>query len=538
MGDIYMVTGPPGCGKTTNLCTKAAEAVAKWGGSSVLICSLTKSAAAEVKRRGIKMPLDQIGTMHAHCYRALGRPTLAESKIKEWNMDPRSGGYQFSGKGLSIGDSESNNNRAAPQFGDRCYQIYCLSRARMEPQGSSANAEFTDRWEAWKAENDYFDFSDLIDRARLDCEYAPRRPQVIWLDEAQDSSRQELALAMHWAKDATLIMTGDLDQSIFTWRGADPQAFYDLKIPPEHRKILSQSYRVPVAVHAAAVQWINQIDDREQVEYQPREFDGLVEKCNYTYTAAEKLLETVGPYLTSGKSVMFVGTCAFHLDPLVAVMRKKGIPFHNPYRQKDGRWNPLGRRNGSTTAVDRIEAFLSPQKQGRWSAQSALDWIEVVKTEGFLVNGAKVRLKRWVREKVVFDDSMLSSLFLDGSVAAGEAIEEAWDGNYNWLRDHLVGSKTKSLDYPIRVADTHGIESLRKEPQINVGTIHSVKGGESDVVVVFPDLSHAGYREWSALGDGRDSVIRLFYVAMTRARETLILCNPAGPMHVKWGDIS
>lgn len=531
-----MVTGPPGCGKTTNLCTKAAEAVAKWGGSSVLICSLTKSAAAEVKRRGIKMPADQIGTMHAHCYRALGRPTLAEGKIKEWNIDPRSRGYQFSGKGLGISESESNDSRAAPQFGDRCYQAYCLSRARMEPQGASSNKEFTDRWEAWKAENDYFDFADLIDQARLDCEYAPRRPQVIWLDEAQDSSRQELTLALHWAEDATLIMTGDLDQSIFTWRGADPQAFYDMKIPPEHRKVLSQSYRVPVAVHATAVQWINQIDDREPIEYKPRDFPGTVEQSSYNYTAADSLLKKVVPYQQAGKSVMFIGTCAFHLDPLIKVMRKKGIPFQNPYRPKDGRWNPLGRRNG-TTAVDRIEAFLDPQTQGRWSAQSALDWIEVVQTEDFLVRGAKVRLKRWVRDKVVFDDDMLSSLFLSGSVAAGEAIEAAWDGNYEWLRDHLVDSKAKTLDYPIRVADTHGIEALRKEPQIIVGSIHSVKGGEADVVCVFPDLSNAGYREWSAIGDGRDSIIRLFYVAMTRARETLILCNPAGPMHVKWGDI-
>ena len=406
----------------------------------------------------------------------------------------------------------------------------------MEPQEGHANTDFTDRWTAWKTENDYLDFADLIDRTRLDCEYAPRRPQIIWLDEAQDSSRQELALALHWAKDATLIMTGDLDQSIFTWRGADPQAFYDMKIPSEHRKVLSQSYRVPKAVHAIAVKWISQISDREPIKYKPRDFGGAVKRCRYSYVAAKKLLETVAPYLETNKSVMFIGACSFHVDPLIKVMRKTGVPFHNPYRLQDGRWNPLGRRNG-TTAVDRIEAFLEPAEKGRWSAESALVWIEVVKSEGFLVHGAKAQLKRWVKEQVQFDDDMLSSLFLGGSVASGEAIEAAWDGDYKWLRDHITNSKKQALDYPIRVADKHGIEALRKEPLITVGTIHSIKGGESDVVAVFPDLSGAGRKEWVLPGEGHDSIVRLFYVAMTRARETLILCNPAGPMHVDWGDI-
>lgn len=533
-----MVIGPPGCGKTTNLCKKAAEAVAKWGGSSVLICSLTKSAAVKIKRQGLKIPAKQIGTMHSHCYHALGRPTVAELKINEWNEDNRSSGLKMNDSGHRIGESEIDNTRKSLNFGDRCYQKYTLYRAKMTPisDWSTQIQEFALLWEEWKSENDYLDFSDLIDRARLDCEYAPRRPQVIYLDEAQDSSRQELALALHWAKDANLVMTGDLDQAIFTWRGADPQAFYDLKIPKSNRKILSQSYRIPRAVHKTSVKWISQITNREPVLYRSRDFEGDVKKCPYTYKAPEKLLEFVAPYLADGKSVMFIGSCSYHLDPLVVVMRREGIPFHNPYRVKNGRWNPLARRNG-TTAVDRIEAFLQPQTKGRWSLKAAARWIEVVKSDGFLVRGAKTRLKQWVSEKVSFDDEMLSSLFLDGSVAAGEAIEAAWNGNYEWLRNHLVDTKAKSLDYPICIADKHGIEALRKEPQIIVGTIHSVKGSESEVVVVFPDVSHAGITGWSAGGEGRDSIVRLFYVAMTRARETLILCAPGGPMRIEWGDI-
>jgi superfamily I DNA/RNA helicase len=61
-----------------------------------------------------------------------------------------------------------------------------------------------------------------------------------------------------------------------------------------------------------------------------------------------------------------------------------------------------------------------------------------------------------------------------------------------------------------------------------VGTIHSVKGGEADVVYLFPDLSQAGAAQYASMGTARDAVIRQFYVGATRAREKLYVCGPVG----------
>jgi superfamily I DNA/RNA helicase len=80
------------------------------------------------------------------------------------------------------------------------------------------------------------------------------------------------------------------------------------------------------------------------------------------------------------------------------------------------------------------------------------------------------------------------------------------------------------------VAEAHGAETLTKTPQIIAGTIHSVKGGEADVVYLFPDLSYAGMTEW--IGNGTAAVRRLFYVGMTRSRESLILCQRASSRSV------
>ena len=59
-----------------------------------------------------------------------------------------------------------------------------------------------------------------------------------------------------------------------------------------------------------------------------------------------------------------------------------------------------------------------------------------------------------------------------------------------------------------------------------------MKGGEADVVYLFPDVSEAGMLEWIADNKRRDSVVRQFYVGMTRAKETLVVCPPASPLNV------
>ena len=72
----YRVVGPPGCGKTTWLGDQVQQAVES--GMSVLISSLTKAAATEIGGRNLPISFDALGTLHSHCYHALGRPEIAE----------------------------------------------------------------------------------------------------------------------------------------------------------------------------------------------------------------------------------------------------------------------------------------------------------------------------------------------------------------------------------------------------------------------------------------------------------------------------
>lgn len=66
---------------------------------------------------------------------------------------------------------------------------------------------------------------------------------------------------------------------------------------------------------------------------------------------------------------------------------------------------------------------------------------------------------------------------------------------------------------------------------------HYVSGGTivHNCVYLFPDLSLAAMQEWQKGGEEKEAIIRMFYVGMTRARESLIFCPPYSRMQVTIG---
>ena len=115
-----------------------------------------------------------------------------------------------------------------------------------------------------------------------------------------------------------------------------------------------------------------------------------------------------------------------------------------------------------------------------------------------------------------------------------EVMEAGLSGNLEWFESKLSAGRLKGSQYPLRIARKRGPEVLEKPPGAIVGTIHSTKGGEVDAVYLFPDLSPPGNEEWIGSAEQRASIQRLFYVGMTRARESLILCAPSSKTAVSF----
>ena len=66
-------------------------------------------------------------------------------------------------------------------------------------------------------------------------------------------------------------------------------------------------------------------------------------------------------------------------------------------------------------------------------------------------------------------------------------------------------------------------EKLSEEPRIWLSTIHSIKGGEEDNVVLLTDLSLNTQKSYDRNPDDEN---RLFYVGATRTKKHLHIIRP------------
>ena len=220
--------------------------------------------------------------------------------------------------------------------------------------------------------------------------------------------------------------------------------------------------------------------------------------------------------------------CSYQLSPVLAVLRDRAIPFSNPWRRKRGDWNPVHR-------TGKLKSLLTPVVQERrmWTAEELKEWIEPLSSKACLVRGAKSLVARMAEsphrdQPVEFElmAQVVNPAMLDSLYAA---MDDAAD-LCAWWRRCLKPSASKSAAYASRVVESNGLDALTDEPRIHVGTIHSFKGAEGDSVLVVPDLSRAGWNEYQGGGEGRDSVIRLGYVALTRAKRELWVARQASQM--------
>ena len=75
--------------------------------------------------------------------------------------------------------------------------------------------------------------------------------------------------------------------------------------------------------------------------------------------------------------------------------------------------------------------------------------------------------------------------------------------------------------YYLQALDVTG--QLDTKPRINLSTIHKSKGGECDNVILVTDLSRANQDEMEVDSDDTN---RVFYVGVTRAKQSLHIINP------------
>ena len=515
------VYGPPGTGKTTWLAQEV-QALLEQGvpGEDIAVCSFSRAAFREFAGRlGSRIPEENLGTIHSLAYRAIGRPSLAltADALKDWNarvpdtwqITPR-----VKGKGADLLDVmdpyEDEDNRP---YGDRLYDRVVLLRNTLTPmrEWTEEQVHFHQAWKSWMNSQGVVDFPGMLEAALA--QPGGLGVRFLLVDEAQDLTPLQLQLVLKWAQGARYALIGDDDQSIYAFMGADGSSF--LSVPVAGELVLSQSYRVPAQVQALAQAVIRRVGRRAEKEYAPRDEDGAVMHLpvdpEWPAPAVEDALERV----RAGESVLFLATAKYLLDPLKEELLLRGEPYGNPYAPHRLSFNLFP--SGARGAWEKARAFLFPNRVGA----DLKAWTPYVRAEVFAVRAVDARQQI----EALPDHERLDDRHPIWQVFAPGHREHAVGRNPSWLMDHLLGKAPKGFRQALMVALRNPEAVLKGEARVWLGTIHSVKGGEADWVYLWPGYTRKAARE------NPDTLHRLFYVGLTRARRGVVLMAQGGAPH-------
>ena len=282
-GPLLIIAGP-GSGKTRVMAHRVAYLIGVTGVSpwKILAVTFTNKAARELLERcerlvGLGSNELQVRTFHGFCARVLRSDgenvglksyfTIYDSDdqarvirriLEDIDIDPK----QFPPRSVLGVISDAKNNLQNPEQ---------LSK-RTETYRDEVISRIYEAYEAALHRANAVDFDDLLSKTYTLLEGHPeilekyqQRYEYLLVDEFQDTNPLQFQVARLLAlKSRNICVVGDPDQSIYSWRHADPSNLTDFQSTFNETKIvtLDQSYRSTQIILEAADSVIGNNDER------------------------------------------------------------------------------------------------------------------------------------------------------------------------------------------------------------------------------------------------------------------------------------
>lgn len=460
----------------------------------IAFLAFTKKAATEAKERAslrFKLNLDSdlfyFRTLHSLAYNLLNISKKDLMQPKHFNELSTLIGFQLNVKRIGeIGEEAPTGVTDHPLLS--LINLSRLKKTQLNNEYNATDMPFSwhevdyvaQSYDEYKRTRGLLDYTDMLELfVKSSHEICPSF-KLCFLDEAQDLSplQWDIVHALD-AKSDKLYVAGDDDQAIYRFAGADPDAFISLDCGAE---VLEQSYRIPQVVHALAVKIAQRIHNRFPKVYKPKDAKGTITR-----------LYSIQDVDMSHGEWLIMAQANYMLSPLATDLKSAGYLFE---------------RNGSRSINAKLSQAVNGWENLRQGRKVTPHTVETIYS---FMSGNGVRVARG-KKKLVYEENQLFDL-------------EDLQANHGLLAtDEMIWHEAlDKIPPPERAYITALLrrgEKFNAKPRIRLSTIHGTKGGESENVVLFLDLTAA------ALRTGGDDLHRMFYVGVTRTIDNLYIIEP------------
>lgn len=437
------------------------------------------------------------------------------------------------------------------------------------------------KYQATLASNNALDFDDLLGRlAMLWRQHADLRAhwqnrfQFVLIDEYQDTNRTQYVLAKLLTETHhNLCATGDPDQSIYRWRGADINNILSFEKDHPNAKVvkLEQNYRSTKTILFAASEVIKNNAARLDKELWTENEQGApiqVIRCDGERGEAAVVAEEIQKHLSGGGSrsdvAVFYRTNA-QSRSLETALRQANIPYAivggvEFYSRKEirdliaylrtcanerddlalQRIINVPSRGISKTTVEALRSACAPT-ESLWEAATRCESVPSLTTRAQRSARAFVELMERIRDFPQYPvaDFIRNLLEVTNYLAifSGKKDEAEREANVSQFvaagaeydETHPEGALAGFLEEIALVSDIDGWDE--KAETVNLMTLHSAKGLEFPLVVITGVEEGLLPHENSSGSDAEiEEERRLLYVGITRAKKQLALTHATSRM--------
>lgn len=578
-----MVLAGPGSGKTFVITQRTKILIEDYGvnPSNVLVITFTKAAASEMQERfkklmgGRSLPVT-FGTFHAIFFKILklAYHYQAENIIRE---DQKHACIREIVRGidLEIEDEADFISSIISEISLVKGEMLSLDHYYAKNCPETVFKQIYEEYDGFLRRSRRIDFDDMLVmcyellKARPDILTAwQKKYQYILIDEFQDICKTQYAIVrMLAAPKNNLFIVGDDDQSIYRFRGAKPEIMlgFEKDYPEAKRILLGTNYRCDANVLSAALRLIGHNQTRFPKEIRaanPAESPVLTRSFPTIRDENLRIVKDIKAYLAAGYraediAVLYRTNSCPRL--LVSMLMEYNLPFcmrdvvpnlydhwiaGNLYAymhlamgsrsRKDflavaNRPNRYLRRDCFTEAEVEFEQLYRYYEDKEWM----LERIEQFEHDlNLLKKMAPYAAVNYIRHGIGYED-YLAEYAAFRRMKPGELIEVLDE-----LQESTNGCHTyaewfsKIAEYNQELKEQFANRDRQKEG-ITLATMHSSKGLEYKAVFIIDANEGITPHRKAALEADLEEERRLFYVAMTRAKEHLHIYYTGERYHKK-----